>query len=113
MNNQKSLTFSQFLKFEWKVSLYLLLFAFLVENFVSLIKGVLIWDEYILLGVLFFGFLYLLLAILLGLFSAIVGYLTSGGGRPIYLQLFGIAFPSALIALLYLTEEIPPVEMMR
>jgi len=108
MNTQKTVTFCQFFKFELRVSLSLLLFAFLVEVFISLIQGVIIWDEYILLGFLFFAFLYLLLVFLLGLLSTLAGYFTSGRGRPIYLKFFGVAFPSSVVALLYLVDEIPP-----
>jgi len=108
MNTEKSLSFHEFFKFELGVSLFLLLFAFLVEVFISLIQGVIIWDEYTLLGVLFFGFLYSFLGVVLGLFSTVVGYLTSGAPRQVYLKFFGIAFPSVLVACLYLTEAIHP-----
>ena len=108
MNTRKALTFSQFLKFEWKVSLSLLLFAYLVEVFVSLIQGVIIWDGYVLLAFLLFGFAYLVLGFLLGLFSTIVGYLTCSEKRASHLKLFGIAFPSGLVASAYLIEAIHP-----
>ncbi len=106
MASQRSLSFSEFFKFELKVSLSLLLFAFLVEIFISLIQGVIIWDEYFLLALLFFGLLYLLLGVLFALFSGIAGYLISAGKRTTDLTFFGILFPSTVIAVAYVTEAI-------
>lgn len=108
MNIQETVTFRQFFKFELRVSLSLLLFAFFVEIFISLIQGVIIWDEYALLAFLLFGFAYLALGFLLALFSSIVGYLTCSERRASYLKLFGIAFPSGLVASAYLIEAIHP-----
>jgi len=106
MASQRSLRFSEFFKFELKVSLSLLLFAFFVEIFISLIQGVIIWDEYFLLALLFFGLLYLLLGVLFALFSGIAGYLISAGKRTTDLTFFGILFPSTVIAVAYVTEAI-------
>ncbi len=106
MNTQKTVTFWQFFKFELRVPLSLLLFAFLVEVFISLIQGVIIWDGYFLLALLFFGVLYLLLGVLFALFSGIAGYLISAGKRTTDLTFFGILFPSTVIAVAYVTEAI-------
>jgi len=106
MAGQRSLSFSEFFKFELKVSLLLLLFALLVGVFISVIQGVIVWDEYFLLALLFFGILYLLLGVLLALFSGIAGYLLSAGKRTTDLTFFGIVFPSTLIGVAYVTEAI-------
>jgi len=113
MASQRSLSFSEFFKFELKVSLSLLLFAFFVEIFISLIQGVIVWDEYFLLALLFFGLLYLLLGLLLGLLSGLIGYSVCRRRPSGDLGFFGIVFPSSLVASLYLAEAIhPPVAVL-